>query len=334
MVKIQEVAERAGVSLTTVSHVINHRDRVSPALRERVERAIAELGYIPNRQAQGLRTGRTNAIAVMIPDIGAPFYTELVRGLQAACDADGLDALIYNTDVPGGHSEDHGLHYLRMIEKRGVDGLIVADAALHRIQHELLRVTVPTAFIGNLPNGAVDSIEQDGFDSAYRMGKYLISKGHTRIAHVTGPSFFNMSMIRQAGFEHALADAGHPIDESLRYEGTFLPPAGRDAVRWLLETHGGNMPTAMFFASSRMARAALAALTDRGLSVPGDLAVASYDLTKDLEDVRPRLTTIGVDPADLSRGALKLLNERISGAYSGPPRRVLLPATLEVHMTA
>jgi LacI family transcriptional regulator len=161
-----------------------------------------------------------------------------------------------------------------------------------------------------------------------------MSKGHRRIAHVTGPSFFNMSMIRQAGFEHALADAGHPIDESLRYEGTFLPPAGHDAVRWLLERHSTNMPTAIFFASSRMARAALAALADRGISVPGDIAVASYDLTKDLEDVRPRLTTIGVDPADLSRGALKLLNERISGAYSGPPRRVVLPATLEVHMTA
>ena len=333
MVRIQEVAERAGVSATTVSHVINHRDRVSSALRERVEKAIAELGYTPNRQAQGLRTGRTKAIAIMIPDIGAPFYTELVRVLQTACDPDGVDALIYNTDVPGGHSEDHGVHYLRMIERR-VDGLIVADAALHRIQHELLKVAVPAVFIGNLPNQSVDSIEQDGFESAYRMGEYLVSKGHLRIAHVTGPSYFNMSMLRQAGFERALADAGVPIDETLRFEGSFLPPAGYDAVNWLLDRHAGNLPTAIFFAGSRMARSALAAFADRGVKVPDDIAVATYDTTKDLEDVRPRLTTIGVDPADLGRRALELLNERISGAYAGPARRIVLPARLEVHMTA
>lgn len=334
MVKIQEVAKRAGVSLTTVSHVVNHPGRVSAVLAERVERAIAELGYVPNSQAQSLRTGRTNAIALMIPDICNPFYTQLVRSIQTTSDEAGVDALIYNTDVPGGHSEDHGLRYLQQMKRRGVDGLIVADAALHRIQHELRNVTVPTVFIGNLPSGAVDSIEQDGFASAYRMGEYLVSKGHHRIAHVTGPSFFNMSMIRQNGFERALADAGWPIDDSLRFEGSFLAPSGHEAIRWLFETHGDNLPSAIFFASSRMACAGLAALSDRGVAVPGDIAVACYDLHEELADIRPRLTTIGVDPGDLGRGALKLLNERIGGTYSGPPRRVVLPATLEIHKTA
>lgn len=278
MVKIQEVAKRAGVSLTTVSHAINHRDRVSKVLRERVEQAIAELGYVPNRQAQSLRTGRTNAIALMIPDICNPFYTELVRSVQTALDSGDVDTLIYNTDVPGGHSEDHGLEYLRQLKRRGVDGLIVADAALHRIQHELTNVTMPTVFIGNLPNHAVDSIEQDGFASAYEMAQYLISKGHRRIAHVTGPSFFNMSMLRQAGFERALIDNGIELDDSLRFEGSFLGHSGHDAIDWLVKTHGRNLPTAIFFASSRMARGGLAALADRGISVPGDIAVASYDI--------------------------------------------------------
>ena len=107
MVKIQEVARLAGVSLTTVSHVINHKDRVSLALRERVERAIDELGYVPNRQAQSLRTGRTNMIALMIPDICSPYYTELVRSVQTALSDSDVDTIIYNTYVPGGHSEDH-----------------------------------------------------------------------------------------------------------------------------------------------------------------------------------------------------------------------------------
>ncbi len=334
MVKIQDVAERAGVSLTTVSHVINRRDRVSPALRDRVEKAIAELGYSPNRRAQSLRTGRTNSIALMIPDIANPYYTELVRAVQTTADADGVDTLIYNTDVPGGHSEDHGLQYLRQISQRGVDGLLVADAALHRIQGELAKVTIPTVFIGNLPTLIVDSIEQDGFNSAYRMGQYLLSRGHRRIAHVTGPSFFNMSMVRQAGFERALTDAGIEVDESLRFEGSFLPASGHAAVSWLLERHGQDLPSAIFFASSRMARAGLAAFADRGIVVPRDIALACYDLYEDMADIRPRLSTIGVPPGDLGRGALKLLNDRIGGAYGGPPRHIVLPATLEIHMTA
>jgi len=333
MVKIQEVAKLAGVSLTTVSHVINHRDRVSPALRAKVEEAIDKLGYVPNRQAQSLRTGRTNVIAIMIPDICAPYYTEMVRAMQTALVDDGVDTLIYNTDVPGGHSEDHGHTYLKQIKTKGVDGLIVADAALHRIQHELAEVKIPTVFVGNLPSRAVDSIEQDGFASAYRMGGYLVSKGHKRIAHVTGPSFFNMSMLRQAGFERALKDGGVEMEDDLRYEGSFLPPSGYEAVNWLMERHSSNLPSAIFFASSRMARAALAGFADRGISVPGDIAVASYDIYEELADLRPRLTTIGVSPSDLGSGAIELLNERIAG-FDGPPRQVVLPATLEIHETA
>lgn len=334
MVKIQEVAKLAGVSLTTVSHVINHRDRVSLVLRERVERAIDELGYVPNRRAQSLRTGKTNMIALMIPDICSPYYTELVRSVQTALSDTDVDTIIYNTDVPGGHSEDHGLEYLRQVQRKGLDGLIVADAALHRIQHELLDIKVPTVFVGNLPNHAVDSIEQDGFASAHQMATYLIAKGHRRIAHVTGPSFFNMSMLRQAGFERALVDHGIGIDDSLRYEGSFLGPSGHEAVRWLLKTHADNLPSAIFFASSRMAQGGLAEFADQGVVVPRDIALASYDICEEMRDIRPRLTTIGVEPAELGRRALALLQERMGGSYSGPPRRIVLPARLEIHETA
>ncbi|UXN75833.1 LacI family transcriptional regulator (plasmid) [Devosia sp. A8/3-2] len=104
MTTISKVAERAGVSRTTVSHVLNHADRVSPHLRERVMQAVAELGYFPNLQAQSLRTGRTNMVAMLIPDIRNPFYPELVKTVQTDSEAVGLDTLIFNTDVPGGHS--------------------------------------------------------------------------------------------------------------------------------------------------------------------------------------------------------------------------------------
>ncbi|MGZ2373322.1 DNA-binding LacI/PurR family transcriptional regulator [Sinorhizobium medicae] len=196
MSTIAKVAARAGVSPTTVSHVINHSDRVSKPLRERVEAAIKDLGYKPNPQAQSLRTGRTNIVAMLIPDIRNPFYPELVKAAQSELEVAGLDMLIFNTDVPGGQSQDHGREYLRQIGNKRVDGLIVGDFALHGMHDALMRVETPTVFIGNLPNHAVDCVRIDDFGGGYQMGAYLAGKGHRRIAHVTGPSFFAEAMSR------------------------------------------------------------------------------------------------------------------------------------------
>ena len=242
MSTICKVAERAGVSRTTVSHVINHADRVSRSLRERVQAAIDELGYAPNPQAQSLRTGRTNIIAMLIPDIRNPFYPELVKTAQSQLEAVGLDTLIFNTDVPGGHSQEHGREYLRQIGRKRVDGLIVGDFALHGMHDDLLGLDLPTVFIGHLPNHAVDSVKLDDFGGGYLMGEYLAGKGHKRVAHVTGPSFFREAMARASGFEQGLAEHGASPDPALRFEGSYLAPSGREAVGWLLEKHGANLP--------------------------------------------------------------------------------------------
>ncbi len=249
MSTIAMVAKRAGVSPTTVSHVVNHAERVSKSLRERVQTAIDELGYAPNPQARSLRTGRTNIIAMLIPDIRNPFYPELVKTAQSVLEGVGLDTLIFNTDVPGGRSQEHGREYLREIRRKRVDGLIVGDFALHGLHDELLTLDVPTVFIGHLPNHSVDSVKIDDFGGGKLMGAYLASKGHKRIAHVTGPSFFDEAMARASGFEQGLAEGGAPIVESLRYEGSYLPPSGRDAVRWLLKGQRDNLPSAIFFAN-------------------------------------------------------------------------------------
>jgi len=334
MAKIREVAELAGVSLTTVSHVINHRDRVSPALRAKVEAAIAELDFHPNSTAQSLRTGRTKVVAIMIPDICNPFFTELVRALQEELGKSDFDVMIYNTDVPGGYSADHGHEYLRQVRRKKIGGLVVADAALYGIQDELIGIQIPTVFIGNLPNTAVDSVEVDSFDAAYRMGQYLISQGHRRIVHVTGPAMFNMSRIRKEGFEKALSDAGQPLDDNLRFEGTFLNASGHAAVDWLFAEHGDALPTAVFFANSLMAIGGLAAFADRGVRIPEDIAVATYDLNEQLRDVRPRLTTVGLPAAEIASEALRLLNSRMSGEHDGAARQIVLEARLEIHATS
>lgn len=324
MTTISKVAERAGVSRTTVSHVINHADRVSEHLRERVQAAIAELGYVPNPQAQSLRTGRTNIVALLIPDIRNPFYPELVRTAQSDLEAIGLDTMIFNSDVPGGHPQDHNREYLRQIRNKRVDGLIVGDFALHRMHDELLKLDIPTVFIGDLPNRAVDSVKIDDFGGGYAMGRLLAQKGHRRVAHITGPAHFAEAMARAEGLERGLTDHGAPPLADLRYEGTYLAPSGEQAIDWLVEHHGGNLPSVIFFANYLMAMAGLARLYDHGIKVPQDLAVAAFGDQPEMRYIRPTLTRVGVAPSALAHRAVAMLIERLNGTYSGETRAEVL----------
>lgn len=329
MTTISKVAERAGVSRTTVSHVLNHADRVSAHLRARVLEAVEELGYVPNPQAQSLRTGRTNIVALLIPDIRNPFYPELVKTAQSDLEAVGLDTMIFNSDVPGGHPQDHNREYLRQIRNKRVDGLIVGDFALHRMHDELLKLDMPTVFIGDLPNRAVDSVKTDDFGGGYAMGKLLAEKGHRRVAHVTGPAHFAEAMARADGFEKGLADHGAPPVAELRYEGTYLAPSGEQAVDWLVESHGSNLPSAIFFANYLMAMAGLARLHDHKVSVPADIAVAVFGDQPEMRYARPSLTRVGVAPSALAHRAVAMLIERLHGVYAGEPRAEVLHCALK-----
>ena len=330
MSTISKVAERAGVSRTTVSHVLNHADRVSAELRERVHAAVSELGYVPNRQAQSLRTGRTDVVALLTADIRNPFYTEMVRAVQVELEKLQLDLMVFNTDVPGGHSQEHGREYLREIGTRRVDGLIIGDVALHGIHQELLHLDVPAVFLGHLSNNAVDSVRTDSFEGARMMGEYLARKGHRRVAHVTGPSFFDEANLRRDGFEAGLSAGGVDFDPALRFEGSYLEPSGRAAVEWLLETHRQNMPTAIFFANFLMSMGGIPALYDHGIGIPNDIAVAAFDDLPQFEYVRPRVTRVGNTPAALVERAVPMLFQRLSKQYLGPPRTETVPCRLQV----
>lgn len=333
MSTISKVAEKAGVSRTTVSHVINHPDRISKSLRERVQAAIDELGYRPNPQAQSLRTGRTNLIAVLIPDILNPGYSELVKVVQAELEKANLDPLIFNTDVPGGHSVEHGREYLRQIAHKRVDGIVVADYATYRMHEDLRNLEVPAVFLGHLPNRAIDSVAGDDAGGTYEMGRFLALHGHKRIAHVTGPSVFGPAEVRRSSFEQGLADHGVTFDPSLRYEGTYLVPSGYEAVEWLL-AKGRPLPDAVFFANSLMARGGLAAFHDRKVRVPDDIAVATFDDFEHLDYVRPKLTRIGHSTADLAARAVAMLLDRLEGRWNGDVRSEIMPCTLRRFDTA
>src|SRR5215207_2442902 len=147
---------------------------------------------------------------MLIADILNAFFPEMVKTAQSELERVGLDMLIFNTDVPGGRSQEHAREYLRQIRRRRVDGLIVGDVALHGMHDALINIDIPTVFIGYLPNKAVDNVRTDGYQGGYLIGEYLAKKGHRRVANITGPSFFEEAVARRDGFEQGLADHGAP----------------------------------------------------------------------------------------------------------------------------
>jgi DNA-binding LacI/PurR family transcriptional regulator len=337
VVKIKQVAERAGVSPTSVSHVLSRKRQVSDELRRKVEAAIADLGYAPNPLAAGLRTGRTGSVAFVLPDICNPNYSEMARALQAGLTRSGEDMLVYNSDLPGQSdamaADETGRAILDRIRAGRVDGLIVAEAALQGAERELRTLGCPCIYIGDLPEPLVDSVSTDQAENTRIVAGRLIELGHTRIAHVTGPHHLRMSKPRKDAFESALTDAGCPIIDELRFEGSFLAESGRRAADWLVDQMPRHQPTAIFVAGSQMARGMMGRLYDLGVSVPGDIAVATYDMHNTLEDLRPRLTSVGTEPSQLAERALEMLRERLSGKETGPPRREVIPGRLRVGQT-
>jgi len=236
--------------------------------------------------------------------------------------------------VPRGKSLQLGREYLKQIRAKRVDGLIVGDFALHGLHDELKRIDYPAVFIGSLPNRAVDSVEVDDFAGCYAMGAHLARQGHRRVANVTGPSFFAEARARAEGFEQGLSENGAPFDPALRFEGSYLPPSGQAAAKWLLAMPPDERPTAVFFANYPMAQGAMAAFYDQKFRVPEDIALATFDHLPHLEYVRPRPTHVGTDPTELARRATAMLLERIAGKYEGPPRREIVKHELTIEDTA
>ncbi|MCA0453877.1 MAG: LacI family transcriptional regulator [Chloroflexi bacterium] len=326
MTNIKEVAKHAGVSITTVSHVLNHPERVSKEMQKRVLQAIDDLKYQPTPHAQSLRTGRTNLVGLLIPDICNPFYPELVKVIQVELGQTGMDTLIYNTDVPGGMSATHIAHYLNQIAQKRLDAVIIAGEALTGNEELLTMLDLPAVYIGHLNQSLIDYVTIDDYAAAYDATRYLIEKGHRRIGHISGEPRFFSGRARQQGYEQALRDHGLPVDASLIYEGTYLRPAGRSGIRYLLNL--AQPPTAVFIANSLMALAALATLYDMNLQVPDDVALMTFDEIAEMEDVRPKLTTIDYNPHTLGEVAVRLLLERLEGNGTTSPQAIRVPYTL------
>lgn len=326
MPTISDVAKHAGVSPATVSRVIQGAKNVRPATREKVDRAIEELGYVPSAVAQSLRSKRTRSLALMVSDITNPFWTTVARGVEDEAQRHGYSVLLCNTD----ENLAKQLRYLDLLISQQVDGVIIApyDSDRHHLD-KLRQRDIPTVIIDRRIDGwDVDSVRGDSVSGARALVEHLIRLGHTRIAVISGPATTSTAQDRISGYCLALTEAGIPIDPSLIRRGEYRNTSGEQLTDQVLDE--GLDPSAIFATNNAIASGVIDALEKRGLRIPQDIALVCFDDLPDLSHLFPFLTVISQPAYDMGVNAAQLLLSRLNSEVDLRPRRVVLPSRLIV----
>lgn len=290
---ILQVAERAGVSRSTVSRVVNGRAAVSPDAREAVKRAAAELSYVPNRAARSLASRQTMAVGLIVPEethrfFGDPFFAAIVSGIHARLTrSDYVLNLFIASDDPATAT---GSKLARYVRAGNVDGAIIVSHHASDRFVDRIAASVPVVYGGRPIHVAPDDyfVDADNAGGARVATEHLIGLGRRRIATITGPDSMPATIDRLAGFRAAMTAAG--IGPCGVVDGLFTAAGGRAAMEQLLA--GGATPDAVFVASDLMAGGALTALAAAGLRVPDDVAIVGFDDSPVATTVSPQLTTV------------------------------------------
>ena len=331
MATIYDVAKRAGVASITVSRIINHSGYFSEEKRQRVEAAIAELGYVPNRLARGLRSKRTNILALVLTDITNPFFTTLARGVEDTASDAGFIVIFCNTD----ESETEEQKYLQVLLQQQVDGILLVPARSTFDSIELIQKhgTPVVALDRRLPpNAEVDVVRCESVDGAYRLVQLLIGLGHRQIAILSGPKIASTAEDRVTGYRQSMLEAGVDHRSQLVYYGAFTQSSGYEMARQALNI--SPRPTALFAANNLIAIGALKAVRDAGLRVPEDIAMVSFDdLPANL--LTSPFFTVAVQPAyEMGQRATELLLARLAGKAPEQCQEILLPTDLIVRQSS
>ncbi len=321
MATIREVAQAAGVSYATVSHVLNNTRFVSPETRERVVAAMNELDYRPNALARSLRSGKTNTLGLILPDSSNPFFAEIGRSIEDAAFELGYNLFLCNTE---GDVERERV-YVDALSKKQVDGIIfVAAGDQVDSLNSLLSQEMPVIMIDrDLPNIEVDAVLTDNQHGGYLATRHLIELGHRRIACIRGPSSVTPSGERVVGYRQALEEAGIAYDESLVIRGDYHPDSAVRATYHLLDLD--EPPTAIFALNDLMAVGVLHAAAKAGCRVPQELAVIGYDDIELASFTTPSLSTIAQPKSAIGYQTAHILAKRIADGNNPPCRTILSP---------
>jgi LacI family transcriptional regulator len=320
MVTITDVSKRAGVSRSTVSRVVAGNGYVSEARRKAIETAIAELGYRPNTLAQALRSNRSNVIGAVFVDVGTPYFSNMVYGLQRAIRPAGKALMVSS----GYADQDEEARAIIELIDRSCDGIVLyLERPMRADVVEIVRkAAIPVVSIGQnhcpVSRGRVILDNHEGARLAMR---HLLEQGHRRIVHLTGQVDFGDTVARLEGVRAALAEFGMTLDDITVVNGIFHQDFGYDATRRLVAE--GHDFTAIFAGDDDMAAGVLLALRDAGLRVPDDVSVMGFDDAFHARHMWPPLTTVRQPVDALGETAATLLLRLLADPANGPLQTVI-----------
>ncbi|MEK4998814.1 LacI family DNA-binding transcriptional regulator [Paenibacillus sp. FSL H7-0918] len=327
---IYDVAREAGVSIATVSKVLNKNGRISDKTREKVHRIMEELNYQPSLVASALTSRRTGTIGLMIPDISNPFFAEAARGIEDYAQEQGSDLIVCSTD----RDDEKAARYISLLLRKRVDGIIIASHTGNPdMVRRLLADHVPLVlFSADIRMMESNSVTVDDYKGGYQATEYLLSLGHRRLGIISD----NLpgSKLRVEGFMDALKAAGVGFDNPANLTHTSATlENGRKAAAAMLVQAQEDRPTAIFACNDLLAIGILKEARSAGLSIPRDLSVVGFDNTMLAEICHPTLTSIAQPLREMTEQAMILLNESIDNPDSPKRKIMLMPELIVRHST-
>ncbi|MGE9553363.1 ribose operon transcriptional repressor RbsR [Erwinia amylovora] len=326
MATMKDVARLAGVSTSTVSHVINNNRFVSEAVREKITAAITQLNYAPSALARSLKLNQTRTIGMLLTASSNPFYSEVVRGVERSCFERGYSLILCNTEG----DEDRMNRSLETLLQKRVDGLLIMCTESHIPSAEILNryPSIPSVMMDWSPfEGGSDIIQDNSLLGGEMATRYLISRGYTRIACIAGPQDKTPARLRLEGYQQAMKTAGLPILPDYVVNGDFEFEGGYNAMNQLLAVH--PLPQAIFTSNDAMAVGVYHALFQAGLTVGRDIAVIGYDDIELARYMTPPLTTVHQPKDELGELAIDTLIHRLADPGASQQLLVLTPELIE-----
>ncbi len=326
MATIKDVARLAGVSTSTVSHVINHTRYVSEEISTRVHAAVAQLNYAPSAVARSLKINTTKTFGMLVTVSTNPFFSELVRNVEHACYQQGYHLILCNTEGDVERLQSH----LDLLLQRRVDGLLLmCTETNHHIAGWFERFgSVPTVIMdwGPIQPG-MDTIQDSAEEGGYLATRHLIDEGHRDIGCLTGPMQKLPAQQRWQGYQRAMQEAGLVVNPQWVLEGSFDCDSGYQAMLALLQLQ--QRPTAMVAGNDMMAMGLISAAAEHGVRVPDDLSIVGYDDIPFARYMTPALTTIHQDTARIAAVAVQTLLERVQDKQQADRTVMMKPSLVQ-----
>jgi len=326
---MSDVARLAGVSVATVSAVVNGKGGVSQERKRRVEEAMLALDYHPDHIARSLKVGRSNVIGMVVPDVTNAFYTEVMRGLEDEAWANGYSLILCNS----GEDPAHEQHHLNTLFSRRVDGVVLACADSSAAYDRLTRRRFPLVFVDRIPLGYEQAaVTTDNVGAAYDATRHLIELGHERIALIAGRLRFSNGIDRVEGFRKAMQEARLPIREEYFRRGDFQIEGGYREGLALLQL--GEPPTAIFSCNNKMTLGLMRAIGESRVDCPAQVSVLGFDDFEWAANFSPKLTAVAQPTREIGKHAMRMLlrkmRPREDAAGESTERVVKIKAELRV----